>query len=277
MAETEGLPAIAFIGAGSMGGAILGGLVASGVPVDGGIRVVNRTEQKAAALRGPGVLSLSYEEVDDATEQALAGAKLVVLGVKPAGIPELLDEIRPMLDADAVVVSIAAGVTTARMESLVPNAVVRTMPNTPSTVRRGITGVAPGTRATASIVALVSRLFETVGSVLVVPEAQIDALSAISGSGPAYVYFLVEQLTAAAERLGFSADDARTLAEGTFVGAGALLEASGEDPAELRRRVTSPKGTTERAIAVLESADLAGLLERAAEAAIARSRELAAG
>jgi len=271
------LPAIAFIGAGSMGGAILEGLVASRLPVAGGIRAVNRSEEKAAALRRPGVLSLSYELVDDATEQALAGAKLVVLGVKPAGIPGLLEEIRSMLDPDAVVVSIAAGVTIASMEALVANPVVRAMPNTPSTVGKAVTGIAPGSRATASVVALVSRLFETVGSVLVLPESRIDALSAISGSGPAYVYMLVERLGEAAERLGFSTEEARLLAEGTFVGAAALLEASGAQPAELRRRVTSPKGTTERAIAVLESADLAGLFERAATAAIARARELAAG
>ena len=278
MAEPgDGLPAVAFIGAGSMGGAILQGLVASGIAVDGGIRAVNRSEAKAEALRAPGVLSLAYETQDDATERALAGARLVVLGVKPAGIPELLEELRPMLAPDAVVVSIAAGVTTARMEALVPNVVVRTMPNTPSTVGRGVTGIAGGSRATASAIALVSRLFETVGRVLVVPESQIDALSAVSGSGPAYVYLLIEQLAEAARRLGFSGDDARALAEGTFVGAGALLESSGEDPAELRRRVTSPKGTTERAIAVLADADLAGLFERAAEAAIARARELSAG
>jgi len=277
MAESgDGLPAVAFIGAGSMGGAILEGLLASGIAVAGGIRAVNRSEAKAAVLRGPGVLSLAYETEDDATEQVLSGAKLVILGVKPAGIPELLAEIAPMLEPDAVVVSIAAGVTTARMEALVPNVVVRTMPNTPSTVGRGVTGIAGGSRATASAIALVSRLFETVGSVLVVPESQIDALSAISGSGPAYVYLLVEQLAEAARRLGFSDVDARALATGTFVGAGALLEASGEEPAELRRRVTSPKGTTERAIAVLSDADLGGLFERAAEAAIARARELAA-
>jgi len=274
--QQEQLPAVAFIGAGSMGGAILQGLVASGIPVAGGIRAVNRTEDKAAALRRPGVLSLAYETVDDATERALDGAKLVVLGVKPAGIRDVLEEIRPMLDPDAVVVSIAAGVTIGTMEAIVPNPVVRTMPNTPSTVGRGITGIAPGTRATASIVALVSRLFETVGSVLVLPESRMDALSAISGSGPAYVYLLIERLTEAAQRLGFGAEEARLLAEGTFIGATALLEADDAGPAELRRRVTSPKGTTERAIAVLEEADLAGLFERAAAAAIARAKELAA-
>lgn len=272
----EGLPAIAFVGAGSMGGAILTGLVASGIPVEGGVRAVSRTEATAAPLRAPGVLSLAYESVDDATERVLAGARVVVIGVKPAGVPELLEEIAPMLEPDAVVVSIAAGVTTARMEAIVPNVVVRTMPNTPATVGRGITGISGGSRATASAIALVSRVFETVGSVLVLPESQIDALSAISGSGPAYVYLFIEELAEAARRLGFAPHDAFALAAGTFIGAGALLESSGETPQELRRRVTSPKGTTERALAVLAEADLAGVFERAAQAAIARARELAA-
>jgi len=271
------LPAIAFIGAGSMGGAIIRGLVAAGIAVDGGIRAVNRTEAKAAPLRDLGVMSLAYETEDDATERILKGAKLVVLGVKPAGVHDVLDEIRDLLEPDAVVVSIAAGVTVASMEARVPHAVVRTMPNTPSLVGKGITGIAPGHRATASVVALVSRVFETVGRVLVLPEDRIDALSAISGSGPAYVYLFAEALTEAARRLGFSGEDARLLAEGTFVGASALLDSTGEDPAALRRNVTSPKGTTERAIAVLEAADLPGLFTRAGEAAVARAGELAAG
>ncbi|HWL60654.1 MAG TPA: pyrroline-5-carboxylate reductase [Microbacteriaceae bacterium] len=281
-AASSPLPPIAFLGAGAMGGAIIRGLAVAGDAgfvggLEHAIRAVNRTESKAAELRELGVTSLAYDTRDDATPTALAGAKLVVLGVKPAGIPGILEEIRDWLEPDAVIVSIAAGVTVATMEALVPHAVVRTMPNTPSLVRRGVTGIAPGGRASTEEVALVSRVFEAVGEVLVLPESQIDALSAISGSGPAYVYFLIEQLTVAARQLGFEDAAARRLAEGTFVGAGALLEAGGEDPAELRRRVTSPKGTTERAIAVLEDADLAGLFARAAAAAIARARELAAG
>ncbi len=110
-----------------------------------------------------------------------------------------------------------------------------------------------------------------------VPETQLDALSAISGSGPAYVFLLIEALTAAAVQKGFTPEQALMLVSGTFDGASDLLVASGEEPAELRRRVTSPKGTTERAIAVLEATDLAALFVRAAEAAIARAKELAAG
>ena len=121
------------------------------------------------------------------------------------------------------------------------------------------------------------RLFETVGVVVEVPEGQIDALGTISGSGPAYVFLLVEEFTRAAIARGFGDGEARMLAEQTFVGAGALLAATGENPAELRRRVTSPGGTTERAIAVLQDAELGAVFTRATDAALARSRELAEG
>ena len=114
-------------------------------------------------------------------------------------------------------------------------------------------------------------------AVVEVPESQIDALSTISGSGPAYVYLLIEEFTKAAMGMGFPESDARLMVEQTFIGAAALLAASGEDPAELRRRVTSPKGTTERAIGVLQTGNLDGLFAQATDAALARARELAAG
>lgn len=269
------LPRIAILGAGSMGGAILSGLTAPGVTVDGGIRVTNRTEAKAALLRAPEVTSLALEAQPDANAIALAGARLVVVAVKPAMVPDLLTEVAGHLEPDAIVVSVAAGVTTATMEALVPNAVLRAMPNTPSTVGLGVTGVAAGSRAGDDDVALVRALFATVGDVLVVTEDQLDRLSTVSGSGPAYVFLLIEQLTAAAERMGFSHEESRVMVEGTFRGASELLAASDVDPAELRRRVTSPKGTTERAIAVLEQADLGELFDRATAAALARTRELA--
>src|SRR5690606_29759461 len=128
-----------------------------------------------------------------------------------------------------------------------------------------------------SHVALGRALFETVGEVVVVPESQLDALSTVSGSGPAYVFLLIEQLTAAAGRLGFDAEQSKLLVQGTFRGAVELLAASGAEPAELRRQVTSPNGTTERAVAVLEEAELGEVFDRALAAALARARELAAG
>ena len=271
------LPSIAILGAGSMGGAILSGLLRPTVTVDGGIRVTNRTEVKAASLRSDAVTSLALEVDPAANRVAVAGARIVLVGVKPAMVPELLREIAPALDDDAIVVSVAAGVTTATMEDIVPNVVLRAMPNTPALIGRGVTGLSAGSRASAEHLAIARALFETVGEVLEIPEDRIDALSTISGSGPAYVFYLIEQLTRTAISLGFSAEEAATMVNGTFAGASELLVRSGEDPAELRRRVTSPKGTTERAIAELERADLASLFDRATAAALARAKELAAG
>lgn len=273
---TASLPRIALLGAGSMGGAILAGLVASGVP-HGGVTVTNRTAAKADAIGGPGVVSVALERDPEANRAAVRGAGLVVLGVKPVGIPELLAAIRDELEPDAVVVSIAAGVTIATMEALVPNPVLRAMPNTPSLVRLGVTGLAAGSRVTAEQVAVARTFFETVGAVVELPEDRIDALSAVSGSGPAYVFLVMEQWTAAAVRLGFDESTARLMVEQTVRGAAELLSASDADPAELRRRVTSPKGTTERAIAVLDDADLADLFGRAMDAAVARAGQLARG
>jgi pyrroline-5-carboxylate reductase len=190
-------------------------------------------------------------------------------------VGETLRGVAASLPADAVVVSVAAGITTTAMEALVPNSVIRSMPNTPALVRRAVTGVAAGSRAGEAELALARELFSAVGVVVELPEDRIDALSAISGSGPATVYFLVEKLTEAAEALGFAHDDARLMAEQTLVGSALLLESTGEQPAELRRRVTSPKGTTERLIAVLDEARLDELFGRAADAAIARAKELA--
>lgn len=269
------LPRIAILGAGSMGGAILSGLVASGLTA-GGVAVTNRTAAKAEPLRMPGVDSYALETHREANSVALEGARVVIVGVKPAMVPDLLAQIADDLEPDAIVVSIAAGVTIATMEGLIPNPVARAMPNTPSVVRRGVTGLAAGSRMSAEQTALARAVFETVGSVVELAEDRIDALGTISGSGPAYVFFLIEQLTATARRLGFAEDEARLLVEQTFRGASELLAASDVPPAELRRRVTSPNGTTMRAIAVMEEADLGAMFDRATAAALARARELAA-
>jgi pyrroline-5-carboxylate reductase len=270
------LPPIAILGTGSMGGAILSGLLAPSVEVDGGIRVTNRTTAKAQALASDRVTSLATETEPDANRIAVRGARIVLIGVKPAMVADLLREVADSLEPDAIVVSVAAGVTIATMESLVPGAVLRSMPNTPSVVGRGVTGIAAGTRSTDDELELVTALFETVGSVLVLPESQINALSTISGSGPAYVYFLIEQLTRTAIDLGFTPEQASTMVDGTFIGAARLLESSTSTPTELRIQVTSPKGTTERAIAELERADLKGVFDRATAAALARAEELGA-
>ena len=276
----DSLPSLAFLGAGSMGGAILHGVVASGIPVDGGIVATNRTAEKAAALADlAGVTAIALDAQPDGNTDAAASARIILVGVKPAMVPDLLREIAPVLRPDAIVVSLAAGVTLDTFATHLGGdvRVIRSMPNTPATVGKAVTGLAAGTAASTEDVAVVRRLFELVGAVIEVPEDQIDALSTISGSGPAYVFLLIEELTKAAVGKGFNEADARLMAEQTFIGATALLDASGEDPAELRRRVTSPKGTTERAIAVLQDAHLDAVFAEATDAALARARELAAG
>lgn len=270
------LPAVAIIGTGSMGGAILAGLRAPGVEL-AGLRATTRSEASAAALRADGIEARATEHDSAANTWAATDAGLVLLGVKPAQITTVLAELAPSLHPDALVVSVAAGITTTAMEAVVPNPVVRAMPNTPALIGRGVTGIAGGSRTTAAHLALADDLFRTVGTVVELPESQIDALSTISGSGPAYVFLLIEELTRAAEAMGFEPDVAALLVQQTFSGAALLLEATGEEPAELRRRVTSPKGTTERAIAVLQEARLGELFERAARAAEERARQLAAG
>ncbi|SEB10671.1 pyrroline-5-carboxylate reductase [Leifsonia sp. 21MFCrub1.1] len=278
-AQNVTLPTIAMLGAGSMGRAILSGLLAPGVQV-AGVRVTNRSEARAAELAGtPGVTAYATETQADANRLAVDGAQVVIVAVKPAMVRDLLAEITGSLAPGTVVVSVAAGVTTETMESLLPDSVsvVRAMPNTPAVVGKAVTGVSAGSRTDPDDLEVVRALFETVGEVVEVPESQLDALSTISGSGPAYVFLLIEALTEAAVQKGFTPEQAATLVNGTFLGASELLVSSGEDPAELRRRVTSPNGTTERAIAVLSEADLPALFARATDAALARARELAAG
>ncbi len=274
------LPSLAMLGTGSMNGAILGGLLQPGVEVDGDVRVTTLSAASAEALgERDGVAASSVEEDADANRRAVRGARVVVVGVKPHMVPDLLREIADDLDPGALVISVAAGVTIATFESLLPAhvAVLRSMPNTPSLVGRGVTGLAAGTRSGPEHLALARAVFATVGDVVEVPEERIDALSTISGSGPAYVFLLIEELTRTAEAKGFSPDEARVLVQGTFRGAVELLAVSDDEPAELRRRVTSPNGTTERAVKVLQAADLSGLFDRATDAALARARELAAG
>lgn len=270
------LPAIAIIGTGSMGGAIARGLhrAPEGAPP---LRVTTRTESSAAAWRAEGIEARATEHDTEANNWAVTDARIVLLGVKPAQITAVLAELGPSLNPDALIISVAAGITTEAMQSVVPNPVVRAMPNTPALIGRAVTGISGGSRATAAHLALADDVFRTVGTVVELPEAQIDALSTISGSGPAYLFLLVEEFTRAAEAMGFESHVAALLVQQTVIGAAMLLDATGDDPAELRRRVTSPKGTTERAIAVLQEARLDDLFERAARAAEERARQLAAG
>jgi pyrroline-5-carboxylate reductase len=270
---------IAILGTGSMGGAILSGLLKSGFDPNQ-ISVSTKSTDSAERLAEElGVLSFALENGDDANQMAVAGADVVLIGVKPAYVLEVLADVADSLNDNALVISVAAGTTTASMEAVLPEdvGVVRAMPNTPAIVGRAVTGVAAGERATDWAVDVTRELFETVGKVLVLDESKIDALSTISGSGPAYVFYLIEQMTKAAKHQGFSDQDAALLVNETFLGAAELLVDSGKAPDALRKQVTSPNGTTERAIARMEKTDLAGMFAEATDAALARAREIAAG
>lgn len=274
---TVTLPSLAILGAGSLGSSILDGLLLSGAEVVGGIRVTNR--QAGQRVRAAGVEAFATSLDVEANHKAVAGAQLVLIGVKPAMVGDLLSDIGEALEPGAVIVSVAAGITIETIESSLPagTAVVRAMPNTPTAVGRGVTALVRGSSVTDAQLQQAESLFAAIGEALVVPESQIDAVTAVSGSGPAYVYLLIESFTAAAVELGFSEEQAARLVEGTFGGAVELLRASEKSPAELRRGVTSPNGTTERAIAVLSEGGLQPLFHAALEAAVARAAEMAAG
>jgi len=268
---------IAIIGTGSMGSAILSGLLKSGFNPDN-VSVSTKSTASAERLADElGVLSFAMENGEDANQMAVAGADVVVIAVKPAYVIETLSDIADSLDDDALVISVAAGITTKAMEETLPDdvSVVRAMPNTPAIVGSAVTGISAGSRADKGAIETAVQLFKTVGTSIVLDEAKIDALSTISGSGPAYVFYLIEQLTAVAKKMGFSDAEAATLVNETFLGSAQLLIESGKSPQELRKQVTSPNGTTEKAIAVMSEADLEKMFTEATTAALARAKELA--
>ncbi|WP_345481684.1 pyrroline-5-carboxylate reductase [Amnibacterium soli] len=267
-------PPVAVLGGGSMGSAILAGLDDAGVR---DLRATTRSRSSLARYGGTGITATALEEDPRANEAAIAGAGIVISGVKPVGTADLLRQVGPALAPDAVVVSLAVGTPIAALEAALPpgTQVVRAMPNTPVRVRRGVTGLARGTAVTDEGFAAVQELFGVLGEVLVLDDERIDRISTISGSGPAYVYLLLERFADAAVGLGFDRADAERAVAQTFSGALALLDATGESPTALRRGVTSPNGTTAAAVAVFEERDLGGLIADALQGAIRRADEIA--
>lgn len=270
-------PRVAVLGAGSLAGAMLSGWERAGVVFDS-LVTVNRTAAGAAALAGRGT-ALSLESNPDANRVAVRGADIVVIAVKPYMIDDLLPTIATALAPGAVVITVAAGIRSERFRPALPRsvAVIRAMPNTPSAVGRGVIGLVADPAVPAEAMFAARALLEPLGEVFEVPADQLDGIVAISGSGPAYVFLMIEKLAAAAIAQGFEPGTAALLARQVFLGAAELLVASGEDPAELRRRVTSPNGTTERAIAVFQAGGLDDLFVAATQACRQRAQELGRG
>lgn len=267
------LPSLAIIGTGKMGGAILDGVLQPGVSV-ASLRVTTQSEQSATLLRARGIEVASIEVEPEANAWAVQHAALVIVAVKPHRVVEVVADIAPRLLSHAVVVSVAAGITTEAIEAMTRHGVVRAMPNTPAQIGQGVTGLAAGSRVGGEQLADVERVFGLLGSVVVVEESQINALSALSGSGPAYLFYVAEKLMDVAASYGFSPEQAETIVQGTLLGSAALLDQSGDSPVELRRAVTSPGGTTERAIATFDERHLGQIFSDAIAQAIARAEEI---
>ena len=267
---------LTFLGAGSMNGSILRGVLAAGTEA-GGVRATTRSASSADALHEEtGVEVFAGESDPEANRKAVAGADVVLLGVKPYAILDLAREVAPALDPSTVVVSVAAGVTLDALQRALPDGqpVVRCMPNTPSSVGRGVISVTPGTHTTKEQLEAVKEVLSSVATVVEVEEHLVRAVTGVSGSGPAYVFYLAEAMQQAGEKLGLPSDVARVLAKETVAGAGVLLSPDDADPAALRKAVTSPGGTTEKAINTFDDQGLRDVIAAGATASAERGDEM---
>ena len=263
---------IALLGVGKLGEALLSGLLRSGTPA-GSMLASERHQDRAAEI------AERYGIVTPSPEEATAQADVVLLAVKPQDMRALLTDIAPHVRPGTLVVSMAAGITAALVEELLPDGthVVRVMTNTPVFVDEAMSAISAGSHASPEHLQLVEDLLSPVGKVVRVPESQQDAVTALSGSGPAYFFFLVEAMIDAGILLGLPRAVAAELIVQTAVGSARMLRESGEHPVLLREAVTSPGGTTIAAIRTMEDHGVRAAMLAAIEAARDRSRELAAG
>lgn len=271
---------ISFLGCGSMNGAILTGLLAAGLPAAQVTATVRDPEKATTLSQRYGVSVLSSTKDSEANRTAAAKADVVLLGVKPVGIVDLAREIAPALKPGTVVISVAAAISIDMLEAALPagQPVIRSMPNTPSSLGRGVLSISAGSSATAELMEQARTILSAAGTVVEVPEEQVNALGAVSGSGPAYAFYLAEAMAGAGVKLGLDPELAKLLATQTVAGAGFMLAEEGADATALRKAVTSPHGTTERAIATFDDQGLADIVaagaKAAAERAAAITREL---
>lgn len=267
MTSTSG--GLAIIGCGKIGEALLSGLLRGSAELSE-ITVVEHYPGRVAELtRRYGVRVVEVAE-------AVRGANTILIAVKPQDIDPLLDELAGLVSAEHLIVSVAAGITTARIEGKLPAgpAVVRCMPNTPAVVDEAMTVVCAGSAADEQHLVRAEQLLSAVGKVVRVPERQLDAVTALSGSGPAYFFFVVEAMIDAGILLGLPRALAAELIVQTLFGSAVMLRDSGEHPVQLREAVTSPGGTTIAAIRELENHGVRAAFLAAIEAASNRSAEL---
>lgn len=262
-------PTVAVLGAGSMGEILAEGLLRAGWETENIILLVRREERAREVERRTAIQTT----LDPAA--AVEGRDVLVIAVKPKDVEHLLNQVREDVRPGQVVVSLAAGVPLAVFEAQLDGvAVVRSMPNTPAAVDEGMTAFCGGTHADVDSLALADMVLSAVGETIKLSEDLLDAVTAVSGTGPAYVFLLAEALTEAAIREGLPHHAAEKLVVQTLRGAGALLSVSDKSAFRLRAEVTSPGGTTAAAMHMLEDGGFRALMERAVRSAAQRSREL---
>jgi len=266
-------PAVAVLGGGVMGGTLVAALRQSGWPGDR-VTVADHDVARARALGDEHGVRVASTNRD-----AAADADVVLLAVKPDVVPAVLVDLAPVLRGGALVVSVAAGVPLRTYEDALPagTPVVRVMPNTPALVGKGASAIAPGRDAGKGHLVLVERMLAATGLVERVAEKHLDAVTALSGSGPAYAFYVVDALAEAGVLLGLPRDLATRLAVATVEGSAAMIARTGEHPAVLRERVSSPGGTTVAGVAALDAHAVRAGIVAAVRAAADRSRELGAG
>lgn len=258
------------IGVGAMGGALVRGVLHAGLVSRESLWVADADHSKAATMVAEyGVRTGSNAEV-------AAAARTIIVAVKPNDVPAVLREIGPHLRPDACVISVAAGVTVRTLEAQLPpgTPVVRAMPNTPCLIGQGVVALAPGRHARPEHMADAQRLFSAVGETVTVGEYQLDAVTGLSASGPAFVYIFIEGLADGGVKAGLPRDIALRLAAQTVAGAARMVLETGRHPGELKDMVASPAGTTIAGLAVLEDRGVRGAALRAVEAAAERAAQL---
>jgi pyrroline-5-carboxylate reductase len=262
---------IAFLGAGNMAGALVRGLIAAGAAKPDEIVCTDVRKERLEELAKKHGVRTSPSNADSAR-----WADVIVLSTKPQVFDRLLPDVAKGVREGSLVISIAAGVPIAAIEARLPSGtrVVRTMPNTPCLVDAGATAIAAGTHASEADVALARRIFDAIGVTVALDESLLDAVTGLSGSGPAYMFLIIEALADAGVKVGLHRDSAQLLAAQTVLGSAKLLLETGEHPGRLKDQVTSPGGTAIAGLHTLEAGGMRTTLINAVETATARSREL---
>lgn len=273
--NTNNAPSICFYGAGSMAEAIVRGLIHRKVAPPESITMLNRSNQERLAHLESAYGIKTGRSVAE-KESSLISASVIVLAMKPKDAGEALKALGPKLNQEQLIVSVIAGLSISTIQALLgyKAPIARTMPNTSSSIGFGATGISFSGEVNETQTAQVLKMFEAVGTVQVIPEEQMEILTGVSGSGPAYIYYMMEAMIEAGIEGGLSVEQARELTVQTVLGAAAMMKETGEEPAKLRKDITSPNGSTQAALETLAAGSFNATVKAAVHRAAERSKEM---